>query len=180
MLQIFPPHLCFLHCPVWREEYLSHSLARSIQCSISPPVWMWTFSAVLNPYSRSSPSASTSHSKPLSHSIYLHIYFFQVQAKNDFSYDFYNSSWSYVKTTELQVRSNFAGNRDESKTISNTREKVTLTLYFYICVCMGAYIHFRTGSYVNFYTLGSFSAPLSFENVHFVSPCLPRTLCGVM
>ncbi|KAM4050139.1 complement component C7 [Anomaloglossus baeobatrachus] len=50
-------------------------------------------------------------------------YTFKVEAKNDFSYDFYNSSWSYVKTTEEQVRSNYAGNRDTTRTVYNTKEK---------------------------------------------------------
>ncbi|KAM3936653.1 complement component C7 [Leptodactylus fuscus] len=50
-------------------------------------------------------------------------YTFKVEAKNDFSYDYYNSSWSYVKTTEEKVRSNYAGNKDESKTFSYTKDK---------------------------------------------------------
>ncbi|CAJ0940333.1 unnamed protein product [Ranitomeya imitator] len=50
-------------------------------------------------------------------------YTFKVEAKNDFSYDFYNSSWAYVKTTEEQVRSNYAGNRDTTRTIATTKEK---------------------------------------------------------
>ncbi|XP_075698490.1 complement component C7 [Rhinoderma darwinii] len=50
-------------------------------------------------------------------------YTFKVEAKNDFSYDFYNSSWSYVKNTAEQVRSNFAGNKDVSRTFTFSKEK---------------------------------------------------------
>ncbi|KAG9488452.1 hypothetical protein GDO78_007973 [Eleutherodactylus coqui] len=47
----------------------------------------------------------------------------KVEANNDFSYDFYNSSWSYVKNTEEQVRSNYAGNKDVSRTFTASKEK---------------------------------------------------------
>ncbi|KAG9461612.1 hypothetical protein GDO78_016257, partial [Eleutherodactylus coqui] len=50
-------------------------------------------------------------------------YTFKVEANNDFSYDFYNSSWSYVKNTEEQVRSNYAGNKDVSRTFTASKEK---------------------------------------------------------
>ncbi|XP_056401850.1 complement component C7 [Hyla sarda] len=50
-------------------------------------------------------------------------YTFKVQAKNAFSYDFYNSTWSYVKNTQEIVRSNYAGNKDVSTTFRQTKEK---------------------------------------------------------
>ncbi|KAM8960871.1 complement component C7 [Pelodytes ibericus] len=50
-------------------------------------------------------------------------YTFKVEAKNDFSYDFYNSSWSYVYTTSTRVRTNYDYRKDDDHTSSNTREK---------------------------------------------------------
>ncbi|CAH2296431.1 complement component C7 [Pelobates cultripes] len=50
-------------------------------------------------------------------------YTFKVETKNDFNYDFYNSSWSYVKSTTTTVRTNYNYNSDDSTYTSNTKEK---------------------------------------------------------
>ncbi|XP_068107057.1 complement component C7 [Hyperolius riggenbachi] len=50
-------------------------------------------------------------------------YTFQAEAKNDFSYDFYNSSWSYMKTTQYELRTNYGDRADHSTSFSYTKDK---------------------------------------------------------
>ncbi|OCT98763.1 hypothetical protein XELAEV_18010997mg [Xenopus laevis] len=50
-------------------------------------------------------------------------YTFKVSVKNDFSYDFYSSSWSYVKETESRTTSNHGYYHYHKDTQSNTKEK---------------------------------------------------------
>ncbi|XP_075040219.1 complement component C7 [Mixophyes fleayi] len=50
-------------------------------------------------------------------------YTFKVEAKNDFSYDFYNSSWSYSKRTEKYVTSNYGDYENRNIEYKLTKEK---------------------------------------------------------
>lgn len=50
-------------------------------------------------------------------------YTFKVEAKNDFSHDFYDSSWSYVKTTESHTTSNYGYKADHSSSFTYSKEK---------------------------------------------------------
>uniref|UniRef100_A0A8C5LST0 Complement component C7 n=1 Tax=Leptobrachium leishanense TaxID=445787 RepID=A0A8C5LST0_9ANUR len=50
-------------------------------------------------------------------------YTFKILTKNDFSYDFYNSSWSYVKSTEVHVRTNSKDYSDRYAQESHTKQK---------------------------------------------------------
>ncbi|XP_069483299.1 complement component C7 [Ambystoma mexicanum] len=51
------------------------------------------------------------------------MYTFQVEVKNDFSYEFYNSSWSYLKNSEEHVRTNYRERSDRSTTNSDKKDK---------------------------------------------------------
>ncbi|XP_029434000.1 LOW QUALITY PROTEIN: complement component C7 [Rhinatrema bivittatum] len=50
-------------------------------------------------------------------------YTFQVEIKNDFSYEFYNSKWSYVKVTERQVSTNYQESEYKYQTFTEDKEK---------------------------------------------------------
>ncbi|XP_053304065.1 complement component C7 [Spea bombifrons] len=50
-------------------------------------------------------------------------YTFKIETKNDFSYDFYNSSWSYVRNSETHVRTNYNYRDDKENKFSQTKEK---------------------------------------------------------
>ncbi|XP_063817474.1 complement component C7 [Pseudophryne corroboree] len=50
-------------------------------------------------------------------------YTFKVQAKNDFSYDFYESKWSYAKDTERRVRSDYGERSDDTDSQTYTHDK---------------------------------------------------------
>ncbi|KAJ1210246.1 hypothetical protein NDU88_005612 [Pleurodeles waltl] len=50
-------------------------------------------------------------------------YTFQVEVKNDFSYDFYNSSWYYFKTSTEQVRTNYGERSDRSWQHTDKKDK---------------------------------------------------------
>ncbi|XP_053556403.1 complement component C7 [Bombina bombina] len=54
-------------------------------------------------------------------------YTFKVAAKNDFSYDFYNSSWSYKRNTEMRVTSNY-GERANNPTSYEENKKTNYQL----------------------------------------------------
>nr|XP_033788137.1 complement component C7 [Geotrypetes seraphini] len=50
-------------------------------------------------------------------------YTFQVEIKNDFNYEFYDSSWSYVKTTERNVWTNYRESEYEYHKFTKKEEK---------------------------------------------------------
>ncbi|XP_028661350.1 complement component C7 isoform X2 [Erpetoichthys calabaricus] len=50
-------------------------------------------------------------------------YTFQVKIDNDFSYEFYNSSWSYKKHTEYHMTSNYEGSQHDIKDFEISNKK---------------------------------------------------------
>ncbi|KAM8793603.1 complement component C7-like [Eudromia elegans] len=53
-------------------------------------------------------------------------YTFQVKIQNDFSYEFFNSSWSYMKHTERYERSNHGHRFSQNKNLQNSRKSQQL------------------------------------------------------